>query len=66
MLSLTSSAYPADELDAIDADETGKLPVGVQDDLTMHQHRFVDAITELGKQPRRVDHFRAAGGGARQ
>ncbi len=41
-----------DEVDAVDADETGELAVGVQDHFAMHEHRFVDALAELGEQLR--------------
>ena len=68
MLSLTSSAYsggtrsaeaPADELDAIDADEAGELAVGVQDDVAVDQHRLVDAVAEVGEQLGRVHRLAA-------
>ena len=39
-----------DEVDAVDADETGELAVGVENDVAMHEHRFVDALAELGEQ----------------
>ena len=35
--------------DAIDADETRELAVGVQDHVAMHQHRFVNALAQLGE-----------------
>ena len=41
-----------DEIDAVHADEARELRVGVEDDLAMHQHRFVNAFTELGEQLR--------------
>jgi hypothetical protein len=39
-----------DEIHAIGADETGELAVGVQDDVAMHQHRFVDALAQFGEK----------------
>ncbi len=39
-----------DQIDAIDADETRELAVGVEDDVAVHEHRFVDAFTELGEE----------------
>ena len=69
MFSLTSSAYSggtrsrelaADELDAIDADEARELPVRVQDDVAMHQHRFVNAVRQLAEQLRRASAPRRA------
>ena len=34
-------------------------------DLAMHQHRLVDAITELGEQPRRMSRLALAAAAAR-
>ncbi len=39
-------------VDAVDADETRELAVGVEDHVTVHEHSFVDALAELGEQSR--------------
>jgi hypothetical protein len=62
MFSLTSSGIPAapvrktpaDQLHTIDPDEAGELPVGVHDDVAMHQHRLVDALAQVGEQLGRI------------
>ena len=57
--SATSSAYSGAtrsasrrsmRLTRSDADEARELAVGVQDDVAMHEHRFVDALAEFGEQ----------------
>ncbi len=39
-----------DEIDAIRADEARELAVRVEDDVAMHEHRFVNALAELGEE----------------
>ena len=39
-----------DEIDAIDADEARELAVRVEDHFAMDEHRFVDALAELGEE----------------
>ena len=58
---------PPDELEAIDADEACELPVRVQDDFAVHQHRLVNALAEVGEQLGRVGAVALGDGrGARQ
>ena len=71
MFSLTSSEYSggtrSPSLRPIsstrsDADEARELLVRVQDDVAMHEHRFVNAVRELAEQLRaRVRCARCAG-----
>ncbi len=42
----------ADQLDAVHADETSKLAVGVQNDIAMDEHRFIDTVAQLAEQLR--------------
>ncbi len=39
----------ADQLDAVHADETRKLAVGIQNGIAMDEHRFVDAVAQLAE-----------------
>ena len=56
----------AGEVGAVRAHHRGKLPVGIENDLAMHQHRLVDALAELGEEFRRHPAALALGRGARQ
>ena len=62
MFSFTRSAYSGGtrspslrptQIDAINTDKGRKLPVGVQNDIAVHEHRLVNAVAQLGKQFRR-------------
>ncbi len=43
-----------DERLALHAHQARELPVGMQDGVAVNQHRLVNAVAELGEQPRRA------------
>jgi hypothetical protein len=58
----------AHQLDAVNTDKSRKLTVGVQNDIAVYEHRFVNAIAQVGEQfGRGARNFALVGGGhARQ